>query len=436
MMNWLAKRVYYGVQRLRGGVTPLMVRQAEDLLDRPWTDVRNYVDRRLRTNYNVQSSGGIEWLHEQAITRTEDYRMEAQEISARGGWWGPQVRRTSGSSGSPFSFRRDRDMLGWMDAAMWAVYGWYGISPGDRMARFWGRPLSTLEAAKRRVVDAVLRQRRMNAFQVSRKRSLTFFDELLSWKPRYIYGYPTLIREFAEAVRGSGVDGRELELRVVITTGELLDASTRGLLGDFFGCPIANEYGCSESGILSFECPEGSPHLVPVAAYPEVLIESRIDRETREGEVLVTDLYGDTMPFVRYALDDVGRLQPPEPCECGCELPQLDIVSGRVDSFICTPEGQKIYDAVLAYTVPEGVAQFRVRQTNLGRLEGEVVVAPGSDEGKVINECQRRWSQAVGSKIDVEVTAVDRIVRPRTGKRRYFVPLNDDGNSDSATSGG
>lgn len=425
-MSRFAERLYFGIQRLRGGVTPDMVDRAAGLLDRSWEEVRDYVERRIERNYGLGRVAGLDWLRDRPVRTKEDYRSAGDAGGGSRLLGTGETRHTSGSSGRPFEFQRDRAMTGWMDAAMWAVYGWYGIEPGDRMARFWGRPLSGIDAVKRQVADAVLRQRRMGAFEVTPERSRAFFGKLLDWRPKYAYGYPTLMREFVEHLRASGEDGRELDLDVVIATGEVLDASTRASLEDFFGCPVANEYGCSESGILSFECEESSPHLIPVAAYAEVGGGDPESRGVREGPVLVTDLYGDAMPFVRYALDDVARRHPASECGCGRELPRFEVVTGRRDAFIRTPEGAKIYDAVLAYSVPEGVAQFRVRQTAMDRLDGRIVVAEGFNENAVVEECRARWSDAVGSTVRVGVRAVDRIRREESGKRRYFVPLEAD----------
>lgn len=423
-MSMVGKGVYYGIQRVRGGVTPGMVRRAAHMLDQPWPEVRSYVERRLERNYGLSEAEGFEWLAARPIRDKQDYRAEYNEAAASGILRSRETRHTSGSTGRPFEFHRDRQMTAWMDAAMWAVYGWYGIEPGDRMARFWGRPLTGVDALLRWVADRVLCQRRMNAFDVSPDRSKAFFDDLLQWDPKFAYGYPTLLREFVEHLRAAGEDGRLLGLDVVITTGELLDDATRHALTEFFGCPVADEYGCSESGILAFECPAGTPHAIPIAAYPEVSSGDPRPAEVHAAPVVVTDLYGDSMPFVRYRLDDRAEMHPSERCDCGRELPVLNVYTGRVDSFIRMPDGGRVYDAVLAYSVPHGVAQFQVRQTRVDRLEGVIVVGEGFKEAEILDECRTRWQEALGSAIRVEVEAVDQIGRHSSGKRRYFIPMN------------
>lgn len=425
-MSSFGKGLYYGLQRFRGGVRPEMVQRAKDLLDRPWPEVRAYVEQRLQSNYGLGGRDGSRWLAGRGATTKADYREAGREVGRGASTTSTETERTSGSTGEPLEFRRDREMSAWMDAAQWAVYGWYGIEPGHRMARFWGRPVTGREAVRQRVADALLRQRRLSAFEVSAEESRSFFDELLGWNPRYAYGYPTVIREFVEHVREAGADGEELGLDVVITTGEMLDRATREALGTFFGCPVADEYGCSESGTLAFQCRAGRSHVIPVAAYTQVRGRGPGPDEVGTGPVLVTDLYGEVTPFVRYSLEDVARIHPPSECGCGRELPRLEVLAGRVDGFIRMPDGRRVHDAILAYSVPHGVAGFRVRQTAADRLEGEVVIAEGFTSGEVVRDCRASWREALGSELRIDLEAVDSVDRSDGGKRRYFVALEEE----------
>jgi phenylacetate-CoA ligase len=162
-------------------------------------------------------------------------------------------------------------MLAWMDAAMWAVYGWHGVGPGDRRLRFWGLAQAGAERVKRRVADALTGQLRLSAFEIDPVRSSAYFARALRFRARYAYGYPTLIARWAAQCADQGLSGKALGLRCVITTGELLSHANRDFLAGFFGCRIVNEYGCSESGILAFQCESGTAHIIPVAAWPEVV---------------------------------------------------------------------------------------------------------------------------------------------------------------------
>jgi phenylacetate-CoA ligase len=313
-------------------------------------------------------------------------------------------------------------MTAWMDAVMWAAYEWHGIRPGQSHARFWGTPLSKRKRALQRVRDSLLHRRRLSAFELTAQNCAAFFATLRGTRPFYAYGYPNVIAGFAEQCRNLGLDGRAIGLRIIVCTGELLSPQARQLLESFFGCSVVNEYGCTESGVLAFECGAGSLHSIPVAAYHQISTSDGAPVRVGEpGELVVTDLYGSVAPLLRYRLHDWGTAIGGS-CACGRSLPRLELQRGRIDSFIQTPSGP-IYDAILAYNVAPGVTRFRVRQTAPDRLEAEIVVTPSFDRTATARDCQRRWEAVLGQGLGVSVEPVERIDPDRSGKLQYFVPL-------------
>jgi len=332
------------------------------------------------------------------------------------------VRRTSGSTGTPFTFPKDRVMTAWMDAAMWAVYSWHGVEPGMPHARFWGTPLQRWKRTKIGLADRLLNRTRVSAFELSRDRVGAQFAQIRKRRPVYAYGYPTLMKSFADNCIQAGLDGRDLGMRVVISTGELLTPSVRNELAHFFGCPIVNEYGCTESGIVAFDCEQGMMHLAPVAVWPEVIPDRTTDVvEGTEGEVVVSDLFGSVLPLLRYRLHDRAAVAPGR-CPCGRDLPILELRTGRSDSFILTPHGP-VYDAILAYSVPPGVLRFKAFQISPERINAYVVPRTGEDPATTAAECGQRWTEVLGAGMTVVVEPVDEIPPEPSGKLRYFVPL-------------
>jgi phenylacetate-CoA ligase len=242
-----------------------------------------------------------------------------------------------------------------------------------------------------------------------------------------MYGYPTLINEFVHHCMAAGVDGRELRLRVVICTGEVLLPSVKQRLSAFFGCPVVNEYGCTESGVIAIECEAGTMHLLPAAAFGEIVQEDGTPTPAgTTGEVVVSDLYGRAAPLLRYRLHDLAVPGLSAACSCGRDLPSIALQRGRVDSFIQTPERGRIYDAILAYTVPPEIRKFRVYQESITQLRAEVVPGHGFAANATVFDCQRRWEEALGPGISVAIEVVHDIPLTTAGKLRYFVPMPSD----------
>lgn len=406
--------LYLVTQRLRRGVTSGQIDEAAHLLEASAVERQEYLERRLFAQYGA----GREWLARQPVMDRDSLAGPMAELLVSTPGRLVEHRKTSGSTGAPFKFIRDRAMTAWMDAAMWAGYAWHGIMPGHRQARFWGMPLGVRERLVRRVTDRLQHRRRLSAFDVTPSTCRQFLMRLNAFRPTYIYGYPTLIGTFVDQCRQQGLDGRRCGVRVAVVTGELLLPTVRQAIGDFFGCTVVNEYGCTESGVLALECERGTLHTIPAAVHVELLLDGV---PAPEGEVVSTDLYGAIHPLVRYRLRDRARWTT-ESCPCGRDLPGLVIDAGRVDSFIITPARGKVYDAVIAYAMPAGVQRFQARQPTLGLLEVDIV--PGRDlQPDALAACQTRLRAQLGPGMEIAVRLVGAIPSDPSGKLRYFIPL-------------
>ena len=56
--------------------------------------------------------------------------------------------------------------------------------------------------------------------------------------------------------------------------------------------------------------------------------------EGETGEIVFTNLVGDTQPLLRYRTRDIGRLIVDEPCECGSTVARIERIEGRADDMI------------------------------------------------------------------------------------------------------
>lgn len=416
--------VYLGLQRARGGVSADLIRRAAALLDGEPEQLAAHIAERLHAVHNAPILPG-NWLQNQPTIERTSLSARVAEMRASPTDLGRmEWRRTSGSTGTPFSFPKSLEMTAWMDAAMWAVYGWWGISPGDRQARFWGLPAARMARVKKRGVDWIMGRQRLSAFEITPERSRGFFAALRRYRPRYAYGYPTLISQFVDYCTATGLDGADLGLRIVICTGELLAPQIRDRISHFFGCPVTNEYGCTESGVLAFACEHGSMHEIPVSALMEVVGDEGQEVESgTAGEVVVSDLFGTALPLLRYRLHDRATKLGTACCACGRALPIVRLDQGRLDNFILTPERGPVYDAILAYSMPAGVQRFRAFQRSVHELDVHLVPGTGFDASETPAECKRRLESALGPGMRISVERVDDLPYANSGKLQYFVPL-------------
>jgi phenylacetate-CoA ligase len=214
-------------------------------------------------------------------------------------------------------------------------------------------------------------------------------------------------------------------MKAVIVTGEQLSEAGRAGLAEFFHTRIVNEYGCTESGILAFECEVGTSHSIPFAALPEVA-EVSPDASVRvcsNGEVLVTDLFGNALPLIRYRLRDRAILPTEAPCACGRELGGLQVGIGRSGAFLQLPSGRRVYSGIVSACVPRGIQRFQARQTAPDWLEVLVVPGVGFDGDKTVRAFKSELSTALGGEVTISIEVTDTVPPDPSGKLRHFIPL-------------
>jgi phenylacetate-CoA ligase len=327
------------------------------------------------------------------------------------------MRSTSGTTGEPFVFIKDLNASAYMDAMMYHVYGWHGILPTDRQARLWGRAIDYKGKIIQGAKDYLLNRRRFSAFEMGDDKSLKYYELLLKFKPKYFYCYPSTLYQFALYLEKKGIEGKQLEIKIAICTGEILFFHYRKKIEEIFGCRVVSEYGSTENGIIGFECPHGKMHVLPT-----IHLEIKDPDDQGYGHIAVTELNSRSIPFIRYLNGDIGRLVN-ELCSCGRCYPVLEIREGRIDDYIKCPNGEVVYDAILAYTLKGHVDQFKAYQKDINLLCIDYlnvkIFSPQKE--KILRKTLQKY---LGSDMNITFEKVEKIVPDRSGKMRYFVPLD------------
>lgn len=264
----------------------------------------------------------------------------------------PRFKTTGGSTGAAVTLRKDAEGMAQELAATWRGYAWAGIDIGDKQARFWGIPHSRKEQLRAKLVDFVTNRKRLSAFSFSEKEFSFYIEELEKFKPKYFYGYVSMIRQFAEYIKKEKVE-HKIRPVAIITTAEVLTELDRTVIEEVFHCKVFNEYGCGEIGTIAHECKHGSLHL-----NSENVIVEAVDSDSLPvgygvtGELVVTDLVNYSMPLIRYRIKDFGVLSS-EVCSCGLSLPVLKGVYGREYDYLINSRGDKYHGEFFLYLVED-----------------------------------------------------------------------------------
>jgi phenylacetate-CoA ligase len=159
-------------------------------------------------------------------------------------------------------------------------------------------------------------------------------------RPAMVAGAASYLVHLSEVAAEMGVDLSDCGLRGVTSIGEPGAAveATREALGRRFGVDqIVDGYGLTEVWPLGGNCPlSPSLHIVE-----DVVAVECVDPDSGEpvpegepGEIVFTNLVGDTQPLLRYRSRDIGRLIVGTPCECGSTVTRIASIEGRADDMI------------------------------------------------------------------------------------------------------
>ena len=360
------------------------------------------------------------------VLTKEGLRTQRSRLLSSAGPGRISAMATSGSSGDPLTVIRDRNSTAYHRAAKYRGHRWFGIDIGTREARLWGVPVDLPTRMQEWVKDLVMNRIRASAYKLDEGNLYRFYLRTVRSRPVYLFGYTSLVYEFARFILAEGLDGRNLELKAAIVTSETLHDFQREAIEAALGCPAVNEFGCTETGIIAFQCPQGGMH-VPVEA---VYVEIEPDNLTGSpdlGRVILTDLHNYAMPIIRYDVGDLAAFSKGS-CPCGRALPLLKDIVGRTSDIIVTPDGRRIHTIIFYYIL------YGLESRGGGIKKFQVVRdAPHSYIMKLVKDTnfreedftliKRKIAAYLGSQVEMRYQFVDSIEYAGAGKHRDFVDL-------------
>jgi len=355
-----------------------------------------------------------------------DLQAHRDDLRSRGSVGRLIGKTTGGSTGEPVTVFKTRKALAHELAATWRGYRWAGVNMGDRQARFWGVPYTQSARRRARLIDLVCNRLRLSAFRFGEEDLRAGLALIESSRPRYFYGYVSMLQEFAAFLRREG-HRLSVPLQCVITTSEVLADPVRQQLAEAFSAPVFDEYGCGELGTIAHECTEGSRHLSEENMIVEILDGNRQCEVGELGEIVVTELNNLGMPLIRYRTGDFGAIGK-RSCPCGRSLRVLENLKGRAYDFIVDAEGRRFHGEFVLYIFEEirrrgpGIRQFQCIQRAPDRFHVKVVREEGySSEHEAL--ITRRFRENIHPSAQVDFEYVPSIARERSGKMRLIVGL-------------
>jgi len=320
-----------------------------------------------------------DWNHLPVLTKKDLQKPLAERLSKGYSEKNVFVNRTSGSSGDPFVFAKDKPCHALTWASIIYRFGWFGIDFNSSFqARFYGIPLDFIGNKKERLKDFLSQRYRFTIFDLSDAILERFLKHFKTKKFDYINGYTSSIVLFAKYLQKKNLVLKDIcpSLKVCVVTSEMLFEEDKALMEKQFGVAVVNEYGASELDLIAFENTDGDWQVNAETLFVEILDENNqpVPHGT-EGKIVITSLYNKAHPFIRYDIGDIGILDE----KSTFKKPILKKLIGRTNDVAQLPSGKKSPGLTFYYVTKSiieddgNVKEFIIRQTKLDRFEIDYV---------------------------------------------------------------
>lgn len=323
------------------------------------------------------------WLDLPVLTKKDLQKPLKERLSKGYSEKSVFINKTSGSSGDPFVFAKDKEAHAITWASIIHRFGWYAIDfNSSYQARFYGIPLDFIGYRKERLKDFLSKRFRFPIFDLSDKVLDGVFNHFKTKKFDYINGYTSSIVLFGKYLQARNIILTDFcpTLKVCMVTSEMLFEEDKMLLEKHLGIPIVNEYGASELDLIAFQSRSvGTKDEWQVNS--ETLFVEILDEKNQpvpygiEGKIVITSLYNKAHPFIRYEIGDVGILDE----KSTLKKPILKKLIGRTSDIAILPSGKKSPGLTFYYVtksiIEDGgnVKEFIIRQTKLDTFEIDYV---------------------------------------------------------------
>jgi phenylacetate-CoA ligase len=233
-----------------------------------------------------------------------------------------------------------------------------------------------------------------------------------------ILGYASTLFALARYVELHG-GSTDVGLNVIISDSEALLPQWKRRITKAFGCPVVDRYANAENGILGCTAPGDDRFRLNTASYHFEFLRLDSNEAAGPGEparVIVTDLYSDAMPIIRYDTGDlavVAQASETRPT-------MLASIEGRRSDIIHDSTGREISGTTIG-NLFHGMEKLELHQViqdgpNAYRLR---VVDPSStySDSEMIGQLRR------GLGIDAQIQVVRETTIPPelTGKFRSVI---------------
>ena len=351
------KRVYWNKDRLQ----KYQEKKLRSVVKYAYDFVPFYHEKFKKAGIMPQDIRTLDDLCKLPIVRKGEMRLENPNRLVSSGFELNKLKsvRTSGSTGQPFTIYMSGSEEDWRKA----IYMRANISCGQKIRDRW-----VVITSHHHFNDTTGIQRTLGIYAQtcidvfnSVEQQIRLISEA---KPDILDGYSGSLLLLAGEVNSRGL--KTIRPRIIFGTADLIDVHSIRFLEKAFEAPYYDQFGCAEVDRSAWQCYEKTGYHMDVdSVITQFVDEDGDETGTGErGEVVYTNLYSYAMPFIRYAIGDVG-IRSNEKCPCGRTFPLMKVVEGRKDSLLHLPDGRVLSPMAFRIAISRffgDITQYRVIQ--------------------------------------------------------------------------
>ena len=324
----------------RSAIRSLQDESLRRLIERTWRSVPFYRDLWRSAGVEPRHIKGIDDIKLLPIVtkrQLEESLVNKPPFGSHQGSFHPmRIQASSGSTGKPkpfFQTKRD-----WQNIAnFWArrLYA-QGVRRGDTVQISFTYALfipgfTSSEGAMR--LGATVIPTGSGAVTTSERQ----VEIAREWGSTILGCTGTYALRLADVAEAMGYDTRrDFHLRRTFHTAEPLTDATRQRIQERWNVKSFDNYGSVETGAPAWECEEqDGMHINEDAYYFEIVHPDTNEPlpDGDQGAVVVTSLFKEATPVIRYKIGDVASIIPGK-CRCGRTFRRLSKIKGRLDDML------------------------------------------------------------------------------------------------------
>ena len=413
----------YPINKAKQFIKPVYKLSGEKLLSYLDERKRTIVSYHIKNNkfYNDKVQEYKRWDDLPVLTKKDlqvklDKRLSDEFLSQK-----VYLNKTSGSTGDPFYFAKDK----FCHALTWAniqnQFDNHGLY-GKKQARFYGLPKSKLARYKERIKDFFSNRYRFDVFDLSNTAFELWIKRFSNNRFVYINGYTTVLVLFAKYLIQKNIVLSKLcpSLKACVVTSEMCSDSDKIILEKGLGVNVINEYGASELDLIAFQNKDFEWQVNTATLYVEILDEDNNQLPFgNEGRVVITSLYNKAHPFIRYDIGDIGVLEKKK----GKII--LKELIGRKEDYVKLPSG-KVAPGLTFYYVTkslmeksQNVKEIKVSQKKIDTFEiryvSQVKLTPKEE-----NQVKQALEEYLEPNLNIRLIRCSSLERSKSGKLKQF----------------